>query len=81
MIVVSARDFGRYNPLARLFDQVNRLIVLEDQAIVESSDPVEVPPPGDERSVASDRATLQFRKYYFEVLKPSIALIRLGRAA
>ena len=71
MIVVSARDFGRYNPLSRLFDELNRVILLEDQAIVESSFPVEVPPPAGERSVATDKPTLQFRKYYFDVLRAS----------
>lgn len=73
MIIVSARNFGHYNPFVHLFDQVNRLIVLEDQAIVESSDPAEIPPPGVERSVASDRPTLLFRKYYYEVLRESSA--------
>jgi hypothetical protein len=36
---------------------------------VESSDPVEVPPASEELSVATDRATLRFRRYYFEELK------------
>ena len=70
LLVLSARNFGRYNPLARLFDEVNRMIVLEDRAVVESSRPAEVPPPGVEHSVPTDRATLQFRKYYYDVLKP-----------
>lgn len=73
LIVVAARDFGRWNPLAPLFDLVNRLIVFEDRAIVESSQPKEVPPPGEERSVAGDRPTLQFRRYYYDVLRPSTA--------
>jgi phenylpropionate dioxygenase-like ring-hydroxylating dioxygenase large terminal subunit len=71
MMVVSGRDFGRYNPLLRLFDQTNRIIVAEDKAVVESSDPAEVPPPAQERSVPSDRPTLAFRRYYFDELRPS----------
>lgn len=71
MMVVTGRDFGRYNPLLRLFDQTNRIIVAEDRAVVESSDPAEVPPPAQERSVASDRPTLAFRRYYFDELRPS----------
>ena len=43
MMVVTGRDFGRYNPLLRLFDQTNRIIVAEDRAVVESSDPAEIP--------------------------------------
>ena len=31
------------------------------------------PPPGVEPSVATDRATLQFRKYYHDVLRGSAA--------
>jgi phenylpropionate dioxygenase-like ring-hydroxylating dioxygenase large terminal subunit len=73
MIVVSARDFGRYNPFTWLFDEMNRLILLEDQAIVESSDPPEVPRAVQERSVESDRPTLKFRKYYFDILRESSA--------
>lgn len=79
LLVVSARNFGRYNPLAHLFDQVNRMIVLEDRAVVESSWPPEVPPLGAERSVATDRATLQFRKYYHDTLKTTDPVAPPGR--
>lgn len=71
MMLISGRDFGRYNPLLRLFDQTNRIIVAEDKAVVESSDPAEVPPPAAERSVPSDRPTLAFRRYYYDELRPS----------
>lgn len=66
MILVSARDFGRYNPAARLFDESNRFILLQDRRVVESSSPAEVPPVAEERSVATDRATLAFRRWYLE---------------
>jgi hypothetical protein len=48
---------------------MNARIAAQDQAVVESSDPPEVPPAGEERSVGTDRATLHFRKYYEETLR------------
>ncbi|MBK7857862.1 MAG: aromatic ring-hydroxylating dioxygenase subunit alpha [Archangiaceae bacterium] len=73
MIVVGARSFARLPLLNPLFNYSNLRIVREDQAVVESSQPPEVPAPADERSVRTDRATLQFRRYYFDVLQPSSA--------
>lgn len=69
MIVIGARSFARFPLLNPLFNWSNRKIVNEDRAVVESSDPVEVPPANHELSVATDRATLRFRRYYFEELK------------
>ncbi|HET6345606.1 MAG TPA: aromatic ring-hydroxylating dioxygenase subunit alpha, partial [Myxococcota bacterium] len=63
--------FGRWNPVARLFLPLNRYIVQEDRAVVESARPMEVPPPGVEASVGTDRGTLMFRRYYHENLKES----------
>jgi phenylpropionate dioxygenase-like ring-hydroxylating dioxygenase large terminal subunit len=74
MLVVSARDFGKWNPAVRAFDEVNRLIIMEDRPVVESQRPMEVPVPDQgrgEASVDTDRFTLRFRQYYFERLKPS----------
>jgi phenylpropionate dioxygenase-like ring-hydroxylating dioxygenase large terminal subunit len=68
LILVAARDFWR-NPIGELFDQFNRLILLEDRSVVESSDPPEVPPPGEELSVATDAPTLAFRRYYYRELR------------
>lgn len=73
MIVVGARSFAKLALLNPFFNASNMRIVKEDKQVVESSFPVEIPPPSDELSVRTDRATLQFRKYYFEVLKPSSA--------
>jgi phenylpropionate dioxygenase-like ring-hydroxylating dioxygenase large terminal subunit len=73
MIVVGARDFATSALLSPFFNRSNRKILDEDRAVLESSDPPEVPPAGDERSVPNDRPTLQFRKYYFDTLKPSAA--------
>ncbi len=69
IIIVGARSFARFPPLNLYFNHYNARIAREDQAVVESSDPVEVPPPAEELSVATDRATLRFRKYYYEHLK------------
>jgi phenylpropionate dioxygenase-like ring-hydroxylating dioxygenase large terminal subunit len=71
MIVIGARTFATFSWLNPLFNWSNQRIVNEDQAVVESSDPVEVPPASHEVSVRTDKATLQFRKYYYETLKPS----------
>lgn len=71
MILVAARTFLRHTPLGWLSDQYNRLILLEDRAIVQSSQPPEVPPPAEEHSVATDAPTLHFRRYYYKELRPS----------
>ena len=71
LTVVGSRDFARLPLLNPWFAWMNGLIADEDRAIVESSGAQEVPTSGLERSVATDRATLQFRKYYYDALRPS----------
>lgn len=71
LIVVGARDFARLRVLEPLFAWMNGRIADEDQAVVESSGPSECPPALSERSVGTDRATLQFRRYYYETLRTS----------
>ena len=71
MILITYRSFLRSPLLDPLFRFANRRIAREDQAILESSHPVEVPPPGSEKSVRTDAPTLAFRKLYFERLKGS----------
>lgn len=73
LTVVGSRDFLAWRALDPIFARMNRRIADEDRAVVESSRPLEVPPPGQEPSVATDRATLQFRKYYYDTLRPSRA--------
>jgi phenylpropionate dioxygenase-like ring-hydroxylating dioxygenase large terminal subunit len=73
MILVTYRSFAKARVLDPLFRFANRRIAREDQAILESSDPVEVPPAGQENSVRTDAPTLAFRKLYFERLKGSAA--------
>jgi phenylpropionate dioxygenase-like ring-hydroxylating dioxygenase large terminal subunit len=68
MMVISTRTFLRYNPIGWLSDQFNRLILLEDRAIVESSQPLVVPPPAEETSSATDAPTLHFRRWYLRTL-------------
>lgn len=68
MIIIGARSFARWSLLNPFFNRSNVKIAEEDRAVVESSWPVVVPPAPDERSVRTDKATLRFRKYYFEQL-------------
>jgi phenylpropionate dioxygenase-like ring-hydroxylating dioxygenase large terminal subunit len=82
MLVVGARTFATFPLLNPMFNYSNMKIVKQDQAVVESSFPVEIPPPAEEVSVRTDKATLQFRKYYYDTLKPSTTPPRrLVRAA
>ena len=78
MIIVGARDFAKSSLLDPFFNRSNRRILAEDQAVLESSDPAEVPAPADERSVPSDRPTLAFRKYYFDELRDGRACVAEG---
>lgn len=71
MILVTARDFLRARVFDRVFHMSNRRVAGEDQAVLESSDPREVPSPGEERSVRTDEPTLKFRKIYRERLQDS----------
>ena len=73
LTVVASRDFARSPLLEPLFRWINGRIADEDKAVVESSGPQEVPPAARERSVGSDRATLQFRRYYDSQLRGSRA--------
>lgn len=73
LTLVGSRDFLRWRLLEPVFERSNRKIADEDQKVVESMRPREVPPAAQERSVATDAATLQFRKYYYETLRTSQA--------
>lgn len=72
MIVTSSRTFFGSKLVTWLGTRFNNVLG-EDQAVLESSDPPEVPPPGDEVSVATDAPTLYFRKYYYRELRGSSA--------
>lgn len=73
LTIITLRDFARWPLLNPIFRRMNRRIALEDQAILESSQPSEVPPAGEEKSVRTDKPTLAFRKLYFERIKGSSA--------
>lgn len=73
LTVVGSRDFARFGLLDPLFAWLNGRIADEDRAVVESSGPEEVPPPGVEPSLPTDRATLRFRNYYHHSLRGSAA--------
>jgi phenylpropionate dioxygenase-like ring-hydroxylating dioxygenase large terminal subunit len=73
MMVAVSRDFARWPVLEPLFRWRNGRVIDEDQAVVESGGPGEIPPPGREHSVATDLTTLQFRRYYYAVLRASSA--------
>ncbi|HLT39688.1 MAG TPA: aromatic ring-hydroxylating dioxygenase subunit alpha [Enhygromyxa sp.] len=51
--------------LAPALDRFEDRIINEDRAVIESSAPAVVPEPGVEHSVATDVATLRFRKWYY----------------
>ena len=73
MCIYTVRSFMT----ARLFDPLfrwsNGRIAREDQAVLESSQPLAVPPAGEERSVRTDAPTLAFRKLWFDRLQGSEA--------
>ncbi len=80
LTVVASRSFLRGGVFDPIFRSSSAKIADEDRAVVESSPQGEIPPPGHEPSVRSDRATLQFRKYYHDVLKGSAVATRAGQA-
>lgn len=73
LVICQSRDFARSPLLNPVFAWMNRRIADEDKDVVESGGTAEVPPAAAERSVATDRATLQFRKYYYDDLRGSQA--------
>lgn len=67
---ILAPGFSLYRALDFVIgDRLSR----EDQHVVETHDPPEIPRAGDEVSVRSDRGTLAFRRYYDSVLRDSYA--------
>jgi len=71
LTIYTIRNFAKFSWLDPVFRRLNRRIALEDKAIVESSQPSEVPRPAEECSVRTDRPTLAFRKIYFDQIKGS----------
>lgn len=81
MLLMMARDFLTSPLFDGIFHRANARIALEDQAVVESSYPVEIPLARDEKSVRTDAPTLAFRKRYYAELKTSAPVIPLRRPA
>lgn len=75
MILVSARNYLRGKMISRLLDRGSGKFLSEDRAVVESAQPPEVPPPGEELSVANDAPPLYFRRYYYRELRGSSAAL------
>jgi phenylpropionate dioxygenase-like ring-hydroxylating dioxygenase large terminal subunit len=73
LLLLTIRDFARAPLLNPVFRLLNWRIAREDRAIVESSEPIEAPRPGDEQSVRTDAPTLAFRRIYRKVLLGSEA--------
>ncbi len=69
MMLVSVRNFAKNPAASAVFDPFNLKVLHQDRAIVESSDPVEVPDDKLEKSVRTDRPTLTFRTWYLRHLK------------
>lgn len=64
LLRLTLRSFARSPMLDPVFRWMNRRIAREDQTIVESSLPPEVPAPSEEVSVRTDAPTLAFRRIY-----------------
>jgi phenylpropionate dioxygenase-like ring-hydroxylating dioxygenase large terminal subunit len=70
LLLTTARSFLRHRWLDVVFNRMNRRIAAEDRAIVESSEPSEIPDARLEKSVRTDAPTLRFRRLYEQRLKP-----------
>jgi len=73
LLLLTMRNFARTPLLDPVFRWMNLRIAREDQAIVESSMPNEIPPPAEEASVRTDAPTLAFRRIYRQRLLGSDA--------
>jgi hypothetical protein len=73
--IYTLRSFARTRLLDWAFNRTNARIAREDQAVLESSHPAEVPAPAEEKSVRTDAPTLAFRKLYFQQIKGSRATL------
>jgi len=73
MLLTIVRPFLRSRLFDGVFNYSNRRIAKEDQAIVESSSPAEIPAAHEEKSVRTDALTLRFRKDYLTRLKATAA--------
>lgn len=75
MLLITTRNFAKNPAASAPMDRFNIFVLHQDRAIVESSDPIEVPVEKVERSVRTDRPTLTFRTWYLRSLKGSRAQV------
>lgn len=82
MMISTVRDFGWLGNLLStpFMGWAERKILLEDQRVVESSEPAEAPPASEERSVRNDAPTLRFRAWYYLNVRPE-RLVRRPKEA
>lgn len=71
MLLVTTRNFAKDPVTSVPTNRFNVFVLHQDRAVVESSDPVEVPDAGVEKSVRTDRPTLTFRTWYLRTLRGS----------
>lgn len=64
-IAIARRNYGRYNPIWRLVDLLNIIILGEDKQNVESAWPSRV--PSAEISMPTDISTITFQKYHYRM--------------
>lgn len=76
ILQLSYRDFLTAPVFHPVFRWINRRVLVEDQAVVESSPPGPVAAAGAEVSVATDVIGLRFRKRYFAELAPEARGLR-----
>jgi len=65
LTIYTLRNFAKARLLNPLFARANARIAAEDRAIIESSQPRQVPAASEEKSVPTDAPTLAFRKIWF----------------
>jgi phenylpropionate dioxygenase-like ring-hydroxylating dioxygenase large terminal subunit len=71
LVVLNGREVLKTRLLDPLFRMLARVVLAQDNRNLVTSSPHEIPTAGIELSVRTDRATLQFRKYYDKHLRHS----------
>lgn len=71
MLLITTRNIAKLPGASLPIDRFNVTVLHQDRAVVESSDPVEVPADKLERSVPTDKPTLRFRTWYLRNLAGS----------
>ncbi len=64
--IVPKRNFGKRNPLWRIADLLNIVVLNEDKRNVETAHPSRVPKPSLEVSMPTDASTIAFQRYHWK---------------